>query len=136
MTKLLTVAEAAAELGVAESTIRHRIKRGYIPVQRVGRAVVISARDLTRHRLACEPDGTLSVTAAAERLGLTLSTVRTLVRMGRLVEVRAGDGRPRVTVASVDLYAETRRSWPSSDSEKWDQAARIDAILDSHPSPE
>jgi excisionase family DNA binding protein len=46
----MTLTEAAAELGVDASTLRHQIRRGSLRARKVGRDWTVSRRELARYR--------------------------------------------------------------------------------------
>jgi excisionase family DNA binding protein len=105
----LSVPEAAKLAGVSEFTLRKAIREGLLPIQLVGTTKAVSKAALMSYRMRREPADTLSVPATAKALGLTRSTVYTLIKLGRLKEVSRIAKRPRVTVESVNEYAATRR---------------------------
>jgi excisionase family DNA binding protein len=47
---VLTLTEAADELGLAASTLRHQVQAGRLRARLVGKTYVITERELTRYR--------------------------------------------------------------------------------------
>jgi excisionase family DNA binding protein len=47
---VLTLAEAADELGLAASTLRHQVQAGRLRARLVGKTYVITERELARYR--------------------------------------------------------------------------------------
>ena len=47
---MLTLTEAADELGLAASTLRHQVQAGRLGARLVGKTYVITARELARYR--------------------------------------------------------------------------------------
>ena len=50
MEKLLTLAQAAVELGVAASTLRHQVAKGALRADLIGKTYVITPAELERYR--------------------------------------------------------------------------------------
>ena len=47
---MLTLTEAAAELGLAASTLRHQVQAGRLRARLVGKTYVVSGREVDRYR--------------------------------------------------------------------------------------
>ncbi len=47
---MLTLTEAAAQLGVAASTLRHQVQAGRLRARLVGKTYVVSGREVERYR--------------------------------------------------------------------------------------
>jgi excisionase family DNA binding protein len=47
---VLTLTEAAAELGLAASTLRHQVQAGRLRARLVGKTYVVSPREVDRYR--------------------------------------------------------------------------------------
>jgi excisionase family DNA binding protein len=47
---MLTLAEAAAVLGLAASTLRHQVQAGRLQARLIGKTYVVTAREVERYR--------------------------------------------------------------------------------------
>ncbi len=47
---MLTLAEAAASLGLAASTLRHQVQAGRLRARLIGKTYVVTERELARYR--------------------------------------------------------------------------------------
>ena len=47
---MLTLAQAAARLGVASSTLRHQVQAGRLKARLIGKTYVVSEREVERYR--------------------------------------------------------------------------------------
>ena len=47
---MLTLTEAAAQLGLAASTLRHQVQAGRLGATLIGKTYVVSAREVQRYR--------------------------------------------------------------------------------------
>ncbi len=57
MPDLLTVAEIAAELKVADGTVRTAIRKGHLPSQRKYGSILVTRADLDAYKQRTRPDG-------------------------------------------------------------------------------
>ncbi|MBA2720973.1 MAG: helix-turn-helix domain-containing protein [Chloroflexi bacterium] len=48
---MLTLSEAADELGLAASTLRHQVQAGRLRARLVGKTYVVTSREIERYRL-------------------------------------------------------------------------------------
>ncbi len=48
---MLTLAEAAARLGLAASTLRHQVQAGRLRARLIGKTYVVTERELERYRV-------------------------------------------------------------------------------------
>ena len=68
---MLTLSEAADQLGLAASTLRHQVQAGRLRARLVGKTYVVSAREVERYRTASlgrpgrRPHGVTSRTASS-----------------------------------------------------------------------
>lgn len=49
---MLTLAEAAGQLGLAASTLRHQVQSGRLRARLIGKTYVVSEREVSRYRAA------------------------------------------------------------------------------------
>ena len=47
---MLTLSEAAAQLGLAASTLRHQVQAGRLRARLIGKTYVVTAREVERYR--------------------------------------------------------------------------------------
>jgi excisionase family DNA binding protein len=92
----VTIAEAAARLGVSTSTIRRWLREGLLPAEQSTPHAPwrIRLTDEVRRRFVPDvPDGYLPLAEAAKRLGVARQTVLHKVQRGELHSVQVTQGR-------------------------------------------
>lgn len=108
MSSAVIPAEAARRLGVTPQRVHQLIRDGGLASHRVGNRVVVPLDAIEarlRHRpgrWGDVPDGMLTFADAAERLGVSVTTVRAWIRSGKLAAVRLDDGRVVIPADKVD----------------------------------
>jgi DNA invertase Pin-like site-specific DNA recombinase/biotin operon repressor len=94
--KLITILQAASELGVSTNTIRRWLRDGLLPGEQItpGSPWQIRLSDETRARFVPDiPDGYLPLNEAAKHLGCARQTVLHKVQRGELKAVQVTQGR-------------------------------------------
>ncbi|CPS10645.1 DNA binding domain%2C excisionase family [Mycobacteroides abscessus] len=114
----LTVAEAAAELGMSEWSVTYRVRRGDLRGSRrtsrgkilISRADLDECRDRFGVAAANAPDS-LSVREVAADLGCSRATVQQLIQQSKLPAARTGSGKTaayRISRSDLDEYRRSR----------------------------
>lgn len=85
-----TVEEAAALLRVRPDSLRGRIRRGFVPAERLGRRLMIPAWWVDRFGDTTAPRLTYTVAEAAVALGLEEPTLRKHARLGKVPAAKVG----------------------------------------------
>jgi excisionase family DNA binding protein len=94
--EVVTIAEAAARLGVSTSTIRRWLREGLLPAEQSTPHAPwrIRLTDEVRRRFVADvPDGFVPLAEAAKRLGVARQTVLHKVQRGELRAVQVTQGR-------------------------------------------
>ena len=93
---MVTIAKAAAELGVSTATVHRWLREGFVAGEQItpGAPWQIRLTDELRARV-CEqaPDGWLPLTEAAQALGVARQTVLHKVQRGELPAVYVHNGK-------------------------------------------
>lgn len=111
--EVLSVSEAAAQLGVGEYRVRMLVARGAVAQSRIGPTGVlaISASALEQLRSLLSDvdlvDSTyLSMGEAVRRAGITIFELRNAVERGLVASDRTAGGHRRFTIAAIDVFKE------------------------------